>query len=654
MEEEEEAIIIFVEDENDQNFILEVPKIIKCSDLKVKIQTILKRDNFDIRYKNKLLRKDKDNEFLQLMERDIIHLVKRDLNRNDSFTTESSVSFRSNVILDETDIKTIKLSGLLYFFLVKYMVDEIKDFSTIKNKNINNIIYILKTNIQIKDSPNENIRVSIMGTSFINLLSISNYINLMVKESDINEFLNLINIDEKNKLYQFWMNISKYEEKMTLFETDFSILIKDSYFDYSLINSCIYKLINKKQYNNNLFTCLNPDTEYLFHKTNFDPSTMVFGGVTYSKKPFCENGICFSDMIDYISFCNDEHNGNDNNNNIKTYSGKTVAINNTFSFIASEIHYDKKHKKEVLYPADCCKEEYICENNKEIASQNIDKTEEKNGIFIIRVEPEGNNTKTNKQNENKGKFIGKEYIINNMSQVLPLFGFTLKRNEYLIIWKDSNLNENNNFSPFLNDIKNIFLYEFLDKNIYFEGTNQTEFCAKYISNYNKDGLITLKKEVEKYYNINLKFDNEFLAFPKFINEKNYQDIIFDEICPNFRKVFIKSTDNNNNNNYLYMDKNMNVSFQFKEGKQTNLFVWYVTLIENEITLFSNELYLNYIEEEKKVIGYKYMKRWKYEEIKDNNFMFYFENKDNFLTKDGDKAIVKNKNKVNQIFELIDL
>jgi hypothetical protein len=283
---------------------------------------------------------------------------------------------------------------------------------------------------------------------------------------------------------------------------------------------------------------------------------MVFWGVTYSKKSFCENGICFSDMIDYISFCNDEHNVNDNNNNIKTYSGKTVAINNTFSFIASEIHYDKKHKKEVLYPADCCKEEYICENNKEIASQNIDKTVEKNGIFIIRVEPEGNNTKTNKQNENKGKFIGKEYIINNMNQILPLFGFTLKRNEYLIIWKDSNLNENNNFSPFLNDIKNIFLYEFLDKNIYFEGctekalelierkkfnkiilisnigldlsgkkfveiarkilgfnvmvlffsnntihldwiknfpnslyTNQTEFCAKYISNYNKDGLI---------------------------------------------------------------------------------------------------------------------------------------------------------------------
>ena len=722
MEEEEEEVIIFVEDENDKKYILEVPKIIKCLDLKIKIQTILKRDNFNIRYKNKELKKDKDNEFLQLMERDIIHLVKKELDRNDSFSTGSEVSFRSNVILEETDVKTFKISGLLYFFLVKYIIDKIKNFSTIMQREINNIIYILNSYIEIRDSPNDNIRTSIMGKSPINLLSISNYINLTVKENDINEFLNLININEKNKLNQFWLNISKYEEKMTLFETDFLILIKNSYFDYSLINACIYKLNNKKQYNNNLFTCLNPEIEYLFHKTKFDPSKMVFGELTYSKRPFCQNGICFSDLIDYISFYNDEHNDNENDNNIETYSGKTLAINNTFSFIISEVHYDKKHKKEILYPKDCSKNENFCENNKEKANQNFDKSVEKNGIYIIRIEPEDNKTQKNKQNENKGKFIWTQYIINNMSQVLPLFGFTLKRNEYLIIWKDSNLNENNAFNPFLNQLKTIFMSQFLDVNIYFESctekalelierkkfnkiilisnigldlsgkkyveiarkilgfnimvlffsnnnnhlnwiqsfpnslyTNCTEFCAKYISNYNRDGLINLKKEVENIYKIKLQFDNEFLAFPKFINEKNYKDIIFDEICPNFRKVFIKSADNNDNN-YLYIDRNRNVSFECKEGKETKLFVWYVTIDEKEkeITLFSNESYLNYNGTTKIVIGEKYMIRWKYEEIKENNLMIYFHAKDFVLTKDGDKAMVRNKNKLNQIFELIDI
>ena len=573
--EEEEEVIIFVEDENDHNFIMEVPKIIKCSDLKEKIQTLLNKGNFDIRYKNKVLKADKDNEFLQLMEKDIIHLVKKDLKRKDSFSTESNASFSSNVILEETDIKTIKLSGLLYFFLIKYMIDEIKDFSTIKNKEINNIIILLKSYMKIKDSLNENIRASIMGTPFINMLSISNYINLVIKENNVDEFLNLININDKNNLFQFWSNISKYEEKMVLFENDFLLLIKNSFFEYSLIDVFIYKLVNKKQYNNNLFTCFNPDIKYLFHRTKFDPSKMAFEEFNYSKKPFCEKGICFSDMIDYISFYNDEHNDNDHDNSINAYSGKTTAINNTFSFIVSEVHYDKRHKKEILLPRDCYKED-ICGNN--------DKAIEKNEIYIIRVEPEDNKSKKNKQNGNKGKFYGTEYIINNMNQILPLFGVTLKRNEYLIIWRDLNLDENNGYKFFLNNLKLIFMYQFLDINIYFESctekalelierkkfnkiilisnvgldlsgkkfveiarkilgfnvmvlffsnnnshlkwiksfpnslyTNQTEFCAKYISNYNEDGLIKLKKEVEKQYKINLKFDNKFLDFPKFIN-----------------------------------------------------------------------------------------------------------------------------------------
>jgi len=323
--------------------------------------------------------------------------------------------------------------------------------------------------------------------------------------------------------------------------------------------------------------------------------------------------------------------------------------------------------------------------------------------------------------EKQGKFIGTEYILNNMSQILPLFGFTLKRNEYLIIWKDSNLNENNNYNSFLNNLKTLYLLQFSDKNIYFEActekalelikrkrfnkiilisnigldfsgkkfaeiarkilgfnivvlffsnnnnhlkwikdfpnslyTNRIDFCTKYISNYNKDGLINLKKEVEAHYKIKLKLDDKFLGFPKFIKEKKYNDIIFDEICPNFRKVLIKNKDNNNS--FLYMDKNRNVSFSFNDGKEIKYLIWYITFIDKEITLYSNESYLSYNKKEKNIIGEKYMVRWNCEQIKNNNFMIYFEKKDYILTKDGDKAIVrkKNKNNLNQIFELFDL
>ena len=721
-EEEEEEVIIFVEDENDKRYILEVPKLIKCLDLKLKIQTVLKKDNFDIRYKNKFLRKNKDNEFLQLNEKDIIHLEKKVLNRED---TISELSSRVNTIYDEADIKTIRLSGILYLFLVKYMADEIKNLKA-KKQEILSVFNLLKSQVQIKDSPNENIQSYILENTGKNLYSISNYINLIVKENDINEFLNIIEENEKKKLIKFWQNLSNYEEKISLFENKFLLLLKNSYFDYSLVNVCLYKLKNKRQYNDNLFSCLNPEVKYLFHRTKIDPPKMVFGDLDNSKNPLGIDGISFSDSIDYISFFNN-YKGNDKGNNQKPYSGKIPDINYAFSFIVSEIHYDKKLVKEIFYPNNNCKEkEYNNAKNKLKLSQNIDQNGENNGIHIIRVEPEDNSpkqTSQSKKKEKKGKFIGTEYLLNNKDQILPLFGFNLKRNEYLIIWKDSNFCENNKHKSYLNNLKTLYLHKFSDRNIYFESstekalelikrkkfnkiilisnigldysgkkfvevarkilgfnivilffsnrikhlewvkdypnslyTDNGMFCEKYISNYNKEGLFNLKKEMEAYYKIKFKLDNDCLGFPKFIKkEKKYNDIIFEEICPNFRKVLIKNKDNNNNS-YLYMDKNRNVSFSFNDGKEINLFAWYITLIDKELTLFSNESYLNYNKKTNNLIGYEYMVRWNCEQVKNNNFKIYFEKKDFILTKDGNKAIVrkKNKNYLNQIFELFDL
>ena len=52
-------------------------------------------------------------------------------------------------------------------------------------------------------------------------------------------------------------------------------------------------------------------------------------------------------------------------------------------------------------------------------------------------------------------------------------------------------------------------------------TNNDEFFQKYVTNYNKNGLEDLKKEVEEEYNIKLpEFTKDFLAFPKFVDKKN--------------------------------------------------------------------------------------------------------------------------------------
>ena len=237
---------------------------------------------------------------------------------------------------------------------------------------------------------------------------------------------------------------------------------------------------------------------------------------------------------------------------------------------------------------------------------------------------------------------------------MPLYGLTLKRNEYFVIWRDPNFKGQNFYSDYLYQRK-LFIYKYAKMNIYFETctekeleliqrkkfnkiilissigldlsgkkfveiarkilgldvvvlffssnpdhlkwiqlfpnslyTNNAIFCENYIINYNKKGLLNLKCEIEKNYDIKLNFTNDFLKFPKFIDEKEYKDLIFEEISANFRRILIKSL---SNNYFIKIDKNRTIILESIDNKEIDPFIWYVTIIRNEITFFSNESYL---------------------------------------------------------------
>ena len=101
-----------------------------------------------------------------------------------------------------------------------------------------------------------------------------------------------------------------------------------------------------------------------------------------------------------------------------------------------------------------------------------------------------------------------------------------------------------------------------------------------------------------------------------------------------------------------MKEDRTVEFISNQEKDINLLLWYITLIDNEITLFSNNSYL-YMDENNKVKGYQYMKKWKYGQEK-NKFYIYYGNKNNMLIISGNKAIINNEKKNdNHLFDFID-
>jgi hypothetical protein len=346
---------------------------------------------------------------------------------------------------------------------------------------------------------------------------------------------------------------------------------------------------------------------------------------------------------------------------------------------------------------------------------------EENGINFIEVETIHGHALESEGDidfsKKKGNFIGNEYVITEMDQILPLYGLTLRRNEYLVVWRDPCFDNENEYSDFLEERK-MFIYKESKMNAFFVGsvekgleiiqrkrynkiilisnigkdlsgkkfvevarkilgfdamvlffsnnnshfgwlqkfpnalyTCQNNFYEKYITNYNKNGLIQLKKEVEKEYKIKLNFTNDFLSFPNFANDKQYKDLLFKDINENYRRVLIQSK---RDKKALYMEEGK-VKFVSYQGSETSSFIWYITIVDNEITLYSNNFYLDADKNKGIVKGFPYMKRWKCER-KVTNYYIYFEDKNNMLTIDEDKALLKNENKnqKNQLFAFIDI
>ena len=99
-------------------------------------------------------------------------------------------------------------------------------------------------------------------------------------------------------------------------------------------------------------------------------------------------------------------------------------IDECFSVVVSEVYYDKT-KIEKVYNT----------NSEDIPVV-------KNGI---RCAYANYKSRIMEENEIKGYygFIGNEFLITNRQQILPLYGITFRRVNYLVIWRDPNINPKN-------------------------------------------------------------------------------------------------------------------------------------------------------------------------------------------------------------------
>ena len=697
----EPNIEIFIENDEGKSFMFDCPPEITYSELRklIKSNNFTKLNFYHIVLKGVNYDDENMNEIIKLEEGDRITIVSDRENEGGVF-----VQFHKNINLDESSTDTIPLTGILRLILIKYISSFIKDVSKFSGE-MEKIIKELQKGMKLEEGAEKDIQSNLKETEGHNILAYSKYVSSVIDDNKIEYMIKQLPKNKENEVKKYWRILSIYEEFNKHFEVELYKALEASYFDYSLVALSIYEQKNRKNYIEGMNHCPNLVVRNLFHGTQIDPlSKIITNGFLYTRKAFYGMGIYFSDMLDYVSFYSG---GKDFKTRRKNFNS-ILPVNETFTCVSAEVYYSKDKKKDIFDWSFWVETLDHFPTYEEICSKWKDKMVEKNGIHFARVEPLQGQVIKKKDIVNdtkKGKFIGTEYVITEMDQILPLYGLNFKRNEYLVIWRDNHFQGQNEFSNYLKE-RQLFIYEYAKMNCYLAGTtekaleiikrkkynkiilisnigkdlagkkfvevarkilgfnvmvlffsadrnhlswikdfpnalytNTDSFYKDYILNYNEEGLLALKKKIELCYKTKLKFEKNFLKFPNFIDQKQYDKIIFEGPSPFFKKVIIKNVQANS---ILCMESNRKPYFNSKPALDNSTY-WYVTLVGDEITLYCNGSYLGADVNSKKAKGEEFMKTYKFSKtFFGNEYFIYYGDYNNVLTISGNNVVLAPK------------
>ena len=331
-------IDVFIIKENNKKYMIQIPNKFTIQNLISTINIFLEEYDINAFYKNKLY-KDGQNDILCLDQGDIIKTIKN--TTNEKYT---KCKFHLDVNLEEADMKTENLSGILNICLLKYISSSIKNIDAIESDEIREIVKELQKDVTLTTDPKEDIKANLSEITGNNIMCYINYIDSLINEKEINNLINICDKSKQKEIIAFWSILSKYKSFNKLFEKDFSKAIEACYFEYSLVGVSIYQQKKRKEFITNLRACNNAIVKYLFHGTRIDPiSKIITGGFKYARRPFYGMGIYLSDMLDYVSF----YSGGKDFESRREKFGLTLPVNSTFSCVASEIFYSQDLKTEI-------------------------------------------------------------------------------------------------------------------------------------------------------------------------------------------------------------------------------------------------------------------------------------------------------------------
>ena len=350
---------------------------------------------------------------------------------------EENLDLDASIIIDEDNqhqkAVSFDLSGILKFCIIKdisLLID--KNFDLYKQRLNKKIKYVLEAisggNIDLNQTENS-IKSVLKKIEGINILNFSRFIDEYINKDDLLDVYKIFKKEEKLGIRQKNNCLHSYSEYMKKFEEEFDTARKKSIFEYRITSLTIVDRKDLKSFETNKNGCPNRVNKILFHGTGINPSSKILTDMFLRSEKKCYQfgkGVYFTDSLDYAWY----YGGKDNRDNLN----KIPKVNERFILVGSYIYYDKKGYKRVY------DHKY---------------TPKKNEINFALADSK---TKTIfSEKPDKSKFYGTEYVIYNFEQICPFLGCSLKRDEFCVIWRDSNFSPNPVYNNKFDEIFKKFL-----------------------------------------------------------------------------------------------------------------------------------------------------------------------------------------------------
>ena len=596
----------------------------------------------------------------------------------------------------------IKLISNLFDDNYKYLIPEWE---------LQNIIGQLRDSFFFSQDTKENIKLILKKEIGNNILLYSNYINAIINNNKIYYLANFMDFYKQGEIDAYWRCLSYYEEYNSFFEKEFIKDLKQTFFDYSLVSLNILERNDEYIYKQKRNECPNMIKRILYHGTQIDPiAEILTDNFKYSRKPFYGMGIYFSDMIDYTSFycggnnfdgrrdnfgkiipinnsfsliaseifydksklihikdsslrLNYELNSFPTYNDLKEYFPDKMVQPNGIHFIKVDHDGEPIGDNTVLKEGQFIGTEYAITELYQIFPI-YSLTLKRNEYFVLWRDPnfsEGNNF---------SEYLYQRILFCNYIANMNIYCETSTEEALKFLWRRkynkiiliTSVGEDLSGKKFVevarqilgfnvivlffsSNINNLKWIQNFDNCLY---TNEKGIYEYYISNFNKYGLKNLKKMVERKYNITLKdFSDDFISYPKFVNNIEFKELNYSEKNPYVKEVYIFCE---KKNMYLIMTNDGNIMSSYEPE------AWDVIMINKRISFFSNGYYLGVKDDKENTTGIKKMKNWYFKNIAKNYYIFADKDKksNNILSMEG-TWIKVNKEQVGkyELFSLIE-